>query len=997
MSHWNEQTLSEMPAIKLLQKIGYAYVSPSQLELERERLQEPVVISRLQSAIQRINPWISDENVQWVVNKITRMQGASDIEINRNVHELLVQNLSVKQDRGSGLRPYTVKIIDFENPSNNEFIVTNQYRVIGPKKEIRSDIVCFINGLPVVVIEAKNPTLAGSTPEQAIKQLHRYQERERGAPQLFYYTQVLMAINRVQAFVGTNGTPLQHFLEWKDPYPMTIPEVEELIGRTPKTQDLAIVGVLEPSNLLDIIQNFIVFEVVDGKQVKKVPRYQQYRAVNKTVRRLLDNWDTEDKEAIKRRGGVIWHTQGSGKSLTMLFLATKLRRIPQLANPTVIIVTDRIDLDRQITGTFQRCNFPSPISATSSRHLKELVAQIGRVHGQTILTTIHKFQESNRAKVYPQLTTSENIIVLVDEGHRTQYRNLALNMRTALPNATFIAFTGTPLIKKQNVTTSTFGSYIDKYSIDQSVEDGTTVPIYYESRLPKLHVEKDTLDMMLELEIEDYSEEDQAKIKRRYATLRNILGAESRIKQVAVDLYQHFRKHIHVNGFKAQVVAIDRLTAVRYKKILDDIIKEKDNIECAVVYSSSPNDSGDLLKYQTKKEDRDKLIARFKNPDDPLSILIVVDMLLTGFDAPIEQVMYLDNVLKDHNLLQAIARVNRPYKNKTYGLVVDYVGISQFLQRALAIFDKKDVANALIPFSEAVKNLENAHADVMEMFAGVNDWDDIDACADAVSKDQKTLDTFIIRAKEFEKALDVILPDPIANDYKADYIFTVKLLEYLKNTGKCAIATDLTSIAMKIKQLIDDHVRTTGVQLIVPPVSILSQNFDTYLKQVGKTSRARSLMIEHALKKEIAENRKKNPEFYDSLSERLEKIIQEYNQQRLSDAEFVEAITPLILEMKSLRDTASSLGMDETEYAFYQKLNSVINKDNESFDPKIKELAMDLLKELSNLAIIDWKFKEDVQKKMRAKIKLRLLKTIKDAELREKTTTDLIELAKNHL
>ncbi len=998
MSKWNELTLSELPAIKLLKKIGYTYVSPSKLEHERGRLQEPVVIPRLKAAIKRINPWISDEKTQRIIDRLTRLQGTSEIEINHDVHELLVHHLSVKQDRGAGLRPYTVKVIDFDDPSNNEFVVTNQYRVIGPKKEIRCDIVCLINGLPVVVIEAKNPTLAGSTPEQAIKQLHRYQERDRGAPRLFHYTQVLLAINRVHAFVGTNGTPLQHFLEWKDPYPMTITEVEELTGRTPVSQDLAIVGVLKPSNLLDIIQNFTVFEVVDGKQIKKVTRYQQYRAVNKSIGRLLENWGAgSSSEKIRKRGGVIWHTQGSGKSLTMFFLATKLRRVTRLENPTVVIVTDRIDLDKQITSTFQRGGFPSPISATSTKHLRELIGQIDRVHGQTILTTIHKFQDKNRAQVYPELATSDNIIVLVDEGHRSQYKTLALNMRTAMPNATFIAFTGTPLIKRENITTSTFSSYIDKYSIDQAVEDGATVPIFYESRLPHLHVEKSTLDTMLDLEIEDYSEKDQEKIKKRYATLRNILGAESRIRGVAVDLYTHFRRHIHVNGFKAQVVAIDRLTAVRYKKILDDIIREKDNIECAVMYSSSPNDTDDLLKYKTTKEDQDKLIARFKDLDDPLSILVVVDMLLTGFDAPIEQVMYLDNVLKDHNLLQAIARVNRTYKNKNYGLIVDYAGISKYLQRALAIFEKEDIANALIPFSEAVKNLEKAHADVMEMFSEVEDLDDIDACSDAVSKDQKTLDIFVNRAKMFEKALDVVLPDPMANDYKKDYIFTVKLLEYLKNTGKSGITTDFTEIAMKIKQLIDEHVRSTGVQLIIPPVSILSPEFEAHLEMMGKSSKARALMMEHALKDEISENRKKNPEFYDSLSERLEKIIREYKQQRLSDAEFVEAITPLILEMKALRDTASSMGMSETEYAFYQKLASVLKRGNESLDREVKDLVVDLLKELKDLAIIDWKFKEDVQRKMRAKIKVKLLKVIKDSKLRDTVTTDLIELAKNHL
>jgi len=1002
LSQWNELTLTELPAIELLQKIGYTYISLKKLEQDRPRLQEPVVIPRLKTAIKRINPWINDANINRVVDKVTRVQGNSDIEINRDIHDVLVQYISVKQDLGNGNRPYTVKIIDFDDIKNNEFLVTQQYRVIGPKKEIRCDIVCLVNGLPIVIIEAKNPVLSGSTPEQAIKQLHRYQS-ERGAPQLFHYSQILMATNSVQAYIGTNNTPIQHFLEWKDPYPQTIPEIEKVLGKPPKAQDISIVGVLSPQNLLDIIQNFIVFEAVDGKFIKKIPRYQQYRAVNKTIDRILENWgETEDtrndKEMTKKRGGVIWHTQGSGKSLTMLFLAVKLRRIKQLQNPTVVVITDRINLDKQITGTFRRCNFPSPIQATSTKHLKEIIGQIDKVPGQTIMTTIHKFQDKNRADVYPELAFSSNIIVLADEGHRSQYKGLALNMRTAMPNATFIAFTGTPLIKKENITTTKFNSYIDKYTIDQSVDDGATVPIFYESRLPNLHVEKNALDMMLDLELEDFTDKDQEKIRKRYATLRNILGAESRVRQVAVDLYKHFREYIHVNGFKAQVVAVDRLTAVRYKKILDGIIKDKHNIECAVVYTDYPNDDGDLLKYKTTKEERDTLITRFKDPNDKLSIMIVVDMLLTGFDAPIEQVMYLDNVLKDHNLLQAIARVNRTYKNKTYGLIVDYVGISKYLQKALDVFNADDIANALIPFSEAIKNLEVAHAEVMSMFGSIDNLDDIDACMDIITVDQKTTDIFVNRSKEFERALDVVLPDPIANKYKKDYIFTVKLLEYLKNTGRSGIATDFSAIAQKIKELIDEYVRSTGVQLIVQPVSILSPDFDKHLEKIGKSSRARALIMEHAMKKEISEKRKENPEFYDSLSQRLEDIIQEYKKMRLTDAEFIEAINPLILEMKSLRNTASAMGMNETEYAFYVKLGKTLGLTNQNeLNVDVKNLAISLIEELNRMAITDWKYKEDIQRKMRSKIKIALIKYIRDGDLREKTTTELVELAKSHL
>lgn len=999
MSTWNEATLSENPAINLLKKLGYTYVSSEKLAEDRDRFRDPVVWPRFEKAIRKLNPWISDGNVQQVKNQLTKINATSEIEINRMIHEMLVRYISVEQDRGEGRRPHTVKIIDFENPRSNEFIVTSQYNVVGPKKTIRCDVVCLVNGLPLVVIEAKNPTLRGSTPEMAIQQLHRYQDSELGAPELFRYTHILMAIARVHAYVGTNGTPLPHFLQWKDPFPMTEVELQQMLGRSPTVQDIAIAGVLRPENLLDIIQNYVVYEVSDGKIVKKVPRYQQYRAVNKTIRRLMDHWNIKEGESIRKRGGVIWHTQGSGKSLTMLFLATKLRRIPQLQNPTVLVVTDRVDLDKQITNTFKRCNFPNPVRARKTSHLKEVLSQIDQVPGQTILTTIHKFQESNRAKVYPTLAESENIIVLVDEAHRTQYKTLALNMRTAMPNATYIAFTGTPLIRseKENITTSTFGGYIDTYPLQQAVEDGATVEILFESRLPELHVEKELLDQYIDVLVEDYTPEEQEKIKKRFGRLRTVVGAQQRIKRVALDIYEHFTTRIYANGFKAQLVALDRLTAARYKNELDRLMKGR--MECAVIYtggeaaSYTKEENDEVAKYNTTKERQAELISRFKDPKDPLAMLIVVDMLLTGFDAPIEQVLYLDRPLRDHNLLQAIARVNRTYPGKTYGLVVDYIGISQSMNRALAVFDSEDVEHALIPFEEALRDLEVAHRNVMEMFQGI-DRKDIDACVDALVASDR-VEEFEQHAKAFEEALDVILPDPVANRFKEDYIFTVKLLEYLKNIGRSGLSLNYSELSQKIRELIDEHVRANGVKVIIPELSILDPNFEQTLDAYSHSEKASALMMEHALKMEISEKRERNPTFYESLSERLERLIKEYEERRLSDAEYLNQLKPLIREARQTRTVAQKLGLNEAQFAIYGHLMKKGGKDIKTLDENIRDLAVRISKEIGVLAgDPDWKFKEGLQKGIRKNIKLTLLDF--DPSLREELTTQLIELAKAH-
>ena len=1022
LSNWNEETLTELPAIKLLESLGYTYISSKQLEPERESLRNVIVKPRLRNALKRINPWLTESNIERSVEKITRIDRSSNIEINKKIHELFVHYFSIQQDRGNGKRPYTVKCIDFQNPENNEFLVTKQFKVQGNKKEIRCDIVCLINGMPIVVIEAKNPVATGSTPEQAIMQLLRYQEDTRGAPKLFHTCQILIATNRVEAFVGTNNTEKQHFLQWKDPYPMTVPELEQITKRKVTQQDIAIAGALNPKTILDIIQNFVIYEIQNRKIVKKIPRYHQYRAVNKTIMRILntkknghkntvsqekmpsqvtivENKTNEDIQYEKRRArdGVIWHTQGSGKSLTMLFLAIKLRNVKELENPTVIVVTDRINLDKQINATFRKTGFPSPIRAKSTNDLKNLIKQIDRVLGQTILTTIHKFQDKNRAKTYPKLANTENIVVLADEGHRTQYKTLALNMRTAMPNASFIAFTGTPLIKKENVTTKKFGNYIDKYSIDQSIKDKATVPIYYESRFTTLHVEKDTLDKLVALELEDYTDEEQARIRKRYANLRNVIGAERRIKKIALNLYEHFRKKIRINGFKAQIVAINRITATKYKNELDQLIKERHQIQAEVIYSSSPNDDGDLLKYQTTNEEQEKLIARFKDPHDNLSILIVVKKLLTGFDAPIEQVLYLDNILIYHDLLQAIARVNRTYKNKTYGLIVDYVGIAKHLKNALDIFEDENMDNTLIPFSEIVKKLETTRQEVMEMFKHVENKDDIDECINIITENQNTINMFMTKAQNFEDALDAILPDPIANSYKKNYIFTIKLKEYLKSIGKIGDNFSFHLVSMKIKKLIDEHVRATEMQLITKSISIFSPEFEEYLKNSPKSSKQHALIMEHQIKKEIDVKRKENPEFYDTLSQRLEKIIQAYKNQRLSEAEFIERLQPLIHQMQNIRKTAENLGMNETQFAFYNLLNKNIGSNNdETFNQVTKQVSLEILDELKEFAVLDWEVKNDIQRKMRRAIKLKLTTQNLDYNIIQTLTIKLVELARAH-
>jgi type I restriction enzyme, R subunit len=680
---WDEAHLAEDPAVELLQTLGYTYAAPDVLERERQSFKETVLISRLTTAVKKLNPWLSGENVTKAVRSVTSVPAASLAEANEKLSVTLTYGVSLEQDCGDGKKGHTVRFFDFEHPERNDLVVTRQYWVLGTKKHIVADVAVFINGIPLAVVECKSPTIGDKWKADAINQLQRYQEadstwKDQGAPKLFEPVQIVIAACREKAVYGTIGTPARYFLEWKVPYPLTAEQLGQNLDRTPTQQDTLLYGLLEPANLLDLIRNFVVFEVEHGRAVRKMCRYKQFIAVNEAMRRI------RTAKTPPERGGVVWHTQGSGKSLSMLWLATKLRRDEAQEHPTIIIVTDRTKLDKQISDVFHNCGFPNPQRAEGVRDLRQILTN---PTGRTVMTTIQKFQEltadtskDRRAlrEIHPTLSEARNIFVMVDEAHRTQYRALAANMRVALPNACFLGFTGTPIDKNDRSTLKTFGPYIDTYTIEQAVRDGATVPIFYESRLPTLHIIGQSIDKVFDHVFADRTEEERAAIKKRYATEEAIAAAPRRIEAICLDLIEHYRQFIQPNGFKAQVVAVSREVAVTYKETLDRLNAP----ESALIMSSQHNDPERLARWHLSREQQDRLVDRFKEKGEPLSFLIVCDMLLTGFDAPVEQVMYLDSPFREHNLLQAIARVNRNADQKEYGLVVDYWGVSSDLHGA---------------------------------------------------------------------------------------------------------------------------------------------------------------------------------------------------------------------------------------------------------------------------------------------------------------------------
>jgi type I restriction enzyme R subunit len=976
---WDELHLSEDPAVDLLTALGYTYVSPEVLEAERESLKEAVLTQRLTRALRKLNPWLTDDNVYKAIRTITNVQATNLLDASEKVHTALTYGVALEQDGKGGKKGRTVRFFDFEHPDKNELVVTRQYRLQGAKQKIIPDLVLLANGIPLAVIECKSPTLGDKWRADAIEQMLRYQEigdhyRELGMPRLFETVQVIAVTCGQAASYGTVTTPPRFFAEWKSPYPRTEADLKRLVGRTPTPQDILLAGLLAPEVLLDVMRNFTVFERDEksGRTLRKIPRYQQYGAVSKAVARARK---AQKPGNAQERGGIVWHTQGSGKSLTMLWLAIKLRRDERHENPTLVIVTDRVDLDKQISKTFLACGFPNPHRAESVRDLRK---QLSGPAGGTILTTVHKFQDlatKGKRRDSAILSSDENLFVLADEAHRTQYGSLAANMRQALPNACFFGFTGTPIDKKDRSTIQTFGPYIDTYTIEQAVADGATVPIFYEGRLPELRIVGSSLDALFDRVFADRTEAEREAIKQRYGNEAAIAGAPKRIEAVCLDLIEHFTEYIQPNGFKAQVVACSRETAVRYKETLDRLNAP----ESAVIISGSNDDEVNLVKHHTDQAERDRLVERFLKPGDPLSILVVCDMLITGFDAPVEQVMYLDSPLKEHTLLQAIARVNRVFDGpKGYGLIVDYWGVSEALQDALAIFNPGDVQGALTPKNDELPRLESRHQAALKFFLGVKDRTDLDACV-AILEPEDVRASFTEAFRRFAQSIDMILPDPRGLPYVRDFRWLGKIRKAASARYRDP-SLDISDCGPKVRKLIEEAIVAEGVQILVKQVNLFTPEFDEKIGAL-KSDEARASEMEHAIRAEIHVKLDEDPVYFTSLRQRLEQIIEDRKAKRIDEAKQLEMFKSLVKDLKGQADQASQLGLSSTSFAIYGLLQhdgassaaEPTAKYGSTSDPAKAALASILEETLApHVGIVDWVHRDDIQKDMRRLLKRQL-------------------------
>ena len=861
----------------------------------RENFTEVVMLPVLREQLKVINPWLEDDQVEEVVRQLTASSPGGLIENNKHVLRLLLENTSVSENRQTGEKSPTVRFIDFKNRDNNRFIAVCQFkvRILGTEHHIIPDVVLFVNGLPVVLIECKSPKVKDAIPE-AIDQMLRYSEQRgvtgEGSAPLFYFNQFVVATCRQEAKFGTITTHSEkHFYRWTDPHPRTVNDLEHGTG-SPNDQQRLVAGMMDKNNLLDLIRTFTLFSTNDrGQTIKIVGRYQQFRAVKLAVKRLLEGTNP------RGRSGIIWHTQGSGKSLTMMFMVREMYRHAQLANWKVVFVTDRTQLEDQLSETSQSVGF----TVKTANRISELKELLRADTSDLVMAMIHKFQEADLNETFPQLNDSPNILVMTDEAHRSQYKKLGANLDRAIPNATKIGYTGTPIDKTERV----FGEYIDKYTMRESICDGVTLEIVYEGRTHNAEIsDQEGMDAAFADAFSDHDLQQRMAILG-YGSRDAYLEAEPTIAAKAKDMVKHYLTHVFPNGYKAQVVATSREAAVRYKKHLDAALGaaitklEKSNpngldleqlkrLQTDVVISDRHNDPP-YLKAYTDQTMHERSIKSFKksfgSEDEGVSgdmgILVVNNMLITGFDAPVEQVMYLDRVITDHNLLQAIARVNRVEGDtKDKGFVVDYVGIGHHLRKAIDAYDEREkneiIATLRFP-EEELQNLEGSHAAIMALLEqhSLTDLTDHDAFYDVFYDEDLRFD-YMQAFKKFTKCLNLVFPARRALAFMHDYNALAEI-NILAGKHFRDERLSMKGIPPKLRAITDTYLESKSIDQKVKPISILDEDFQKNVDQRRRT-KTKAAEVEHAIRHHLDIELDDDPDLQASFAEALAQIFQEF-------------------------------------------------------------------------------------------------------------------------
>lgn len=1004
----------EQAALSWLQNLGYTIlydldIAPGELLSERENYRQVVLETRLRQALQRINPQIPPDAIEEAFRKLTRPDSPSLIANNHTIHKYLVEGVNVEYRRADGsIRGDIVQVLDYDTIENNEFLAINQFTVVENQHERRPDIVLFVNGLPLAVIELKNAVNEETTIWSAFNQLQTYKNQ---ISSLFVYNEALVISDGIQARIGTLTANKEWFMPWR-----TI-EGEHLADITIPQLQVVLEGVFDKRRFLDMIRYFIVFEESPGGNfAKKMAGYHQFHAVNVALNETLracvqplgvaeppeegGTYFAQAQRDAKRgdkRVGVIWHTQGSGKSLTMAFYTGRVIMHPAMENPTIVIITDRNDLDDQLFGTFARCHEllrQKPIQAQSRSNLRELLRTAS---GGVIFTTVQKFFPTDDEDQHPLLSDRRNIVVIADEAHRSQYDfidGFARHMREALPNASFIGFTGTPIELSDRNTRSVFGDYISIYDIEQAIKDGATVPIYYESRLVKLEIDESvrpTLDEEFEEVTEGEEVEHKERLKTKWAQLEVLVGAEKRIKLIAQDIVDHFEQRLETMEGKAMIVCMSRRICVELYNAIVDIRSEWHHTDddkgiIKIVMTGSASDPLDWQLHIRNKMRREELAKRFKDPKDPFKVVIVRDMWLTGFDVPCLHTMYIDKPLRNHGLMQAIARVNRVFRDKPGGLVVDYLGLAHELKQALAYYTESGgTGKTTIDQEEAVAVMLEKYEICCGIFAGF-DWSSwtssdakvrlsiLPAAQEHILQQEDGKTRFVKAVIELTKAFALAVPHSKALEIRDDVAFfqAVKaVLSKSTTNGK----QKLDDVEFAIRQIVSKAVASDEVidifaaaGLKKPDISILSDEFLAEIKGMPQRNLAVE-MLRKLLEGEIRTRGRKNIVLSRSFAEMLENAIRKYQSRAIETAQVIEELISLAKDLREADRRGENLGLTEDEIAFYDALEVNDSAVKILGDETLRIIAQELVKAVRSNLKIDWTIRENVRAEMRVIIK----------------------------
>lgn len=1021
----SEEEIEQM-ALQTLQEQGYDILNGASIE---RAYNEVVLTSRLQAAIDKINPEIPADIREEAVRNVARVPFTNLLANNEAFHKLITEGVDVKGRDGEQIKTFKVWLVDFQKPENNDFTAVNQFTIIENHNNKRPDVIVFINGLPLVVIEIKNATDEKADLKAAYNQLMTYKQ---AIPTLFNYNSFLIVTDGWFAKAGTITSDWSRFSGWKIPetrienmFSEPNEKYHTTLFQTPTANiemDVVLSGMLNKKTIIDLIRYFIVFEKTKDKTLKKIAAYHQYYAVNKAIYSTIKASATFGDQ----RAGVVWHTQGSGKSLSMVFYSGKMVVTPQLNNPTIVVLTDRNDLDQQLFETFSNCQQlirQTPVQAESRSHLQTLLSVAS---GGVVFTTIQKFMPDEKGGTYPKLSDRRNIVVIADEAHRSQYDFIdgyARHMRDALPNASFIGFTGTPIEKEDKNTQAIFGEYVDIYDIQQAVEDGATVRIFYESRLAKIELDPAEQEI-IDQRIEEVTEEDElTERQQRFAKWTQqeaIVGSDKRLKQVAADLVKHFEQRSEIFDGKGMIVNMSRRICVA---LHNEIIKirpewysgDDDKGVIKVIMTGSSSDPLDWQEHIRNKPRRKSIGDRLKDPKDELKLVIVRDMWLTGFDAPCLHTLYVDKPMTGHNLMQAIARVNRVFKDKEGGLIVDYLGIAQDLKKALSVYTSSG-GKGKIEFDqeEAVFKMEELYEIVVDLFFGfdykrffgLQPKEKLTFLLDAtdfILGLDKGQERFSTNVSNLSKAFAISVPHPKAIAIRDDLSFFQAIKARISKLRESKKKRTDEEVETAIRQIISDALISTEVIDIfqaaglqnpeISGLNILSDEFMAELKDMPRKNLALEL-LRRLLNDEIKQRSQRNIVQSKKFSEMLADAIKRYQNNAITAAEIIEEMIRLAKEIKEADKRGENLNLDFRELAFYDALEVSDSAVQILGDDILKTIARELVISVKNSVTIDWDKKESVQAKMRVMIKRILKKYGYPPEKQDQAVKTILEQAK---